>query len=63
MSEPKRPKKQRVARETPGEGVPERKRKEGAPAADQRAEPQRGEEPADAHLIERRRDARNPQGI
>lgn len=63
MGERKRPPKDKVARETGGEGVPERKRKEGSPSAEQRAEPQRGDEPADPNLIERRRDARNPEGI
>jgi hypothetical protein len=63
MSDRKQPPKTKVARETRGEGVPERKRKEGTPSAEQRADPQRGNEVADARLIERRRDARNPDGI
>lgn len=51
-----------VARETKGEGVPKRKRNEGTVTAEERAEPERGNEQTDARLIERERDARNPEG-
>jgi hypothetical protein len=63
MSERKQPPKSKVARETQGEGVPERKRKDATPSAEQRANPQRGNEHSDARMIERKRDARNPEGI
>ena len=53
-------KKLPTARETEGEGAVPRKRKEGSATADERAEPKRGDESADGHLIERQRDAHNP---
>ena len=31
--------------------------------AEERAEPERGNERADGHMIERKRDAHNPEGI
>jgi hypothetical protein len=61
MSEPKP--KGPSARETAGEGAPPRTRKEGPASADERAEPQRGDERADGQLIQRKRDAHNPEGI
>lgn len=56
-------KKLPAARETEGEGAVPRQRKEGGVPADQRAEPKRGEETADGRLIERQRDAHNPEGL
>jgi hypothetical protein len=63
MSEPRDPPKSPLARETQGEGAPKRKRNEGARTAEELAEPERGNERGDAHLIERKRDAHNPEGI
>ena len=63
MAEPKDPPKSRVARETMGEGAPKRKRNEGTVSADERAEPERGNERVDGRIIERERDAHNPEGI
>jgi hypothetical protein len=63
MSEPKDPPKNPVARETQGEGAPKRKRNEGPVTAEERAEPERGDERVDGHMIERQRDAHNPEGI
>jgi hypothetical protein len=62
MPEPKDPRKRPAARETKGEGVPKRKRNE-SPDAEERAEPKRGDERVDGRLIERERDAHNPEGI
>jgi hypothetical protein len=50
------------ARRTGGEGVPKTRRK-GSESAEDRAEPQRGDEPASGRLIDRSRTARNPEGI
>ena len=63
MPEPKDPRKRPAARETKGEGVPKRKRNEGSVSAEERAEPNRGDERVDGRLIERERDAHNPEGI
>ena len=63
MPEPKDPRKRRAARETKGEGVPKRKRNEGSVSPEERAEPKRGDERVDGRLIERERDAHNPEGI
>ena len=63
MPEPKDPRKRPAARETKGEGVPKRKRNEGSVSAEERAEPKRGDESVDGRLIERERDAHNPEGI
>ena len=63
MAEPKEPPKSPIARETRGEGAPKRKRNEGTVTAEELAEPQRGNERADGHMIERKRDAHNPEGI
>ncbi|MEI9900490.1 MAG: hypothetical protein WDN31_10615 [Hyphomicrobium sp.] len=52
-----------TARETDGEGAAPRTRKGGSTSAEDRAEPKRGNESEDAHLIERRRDARTPEGL
>jgi hypothetical protein len=61
MSEPKT--RRPTARETEGEGAPPRERKGGSASAEEVAEPARGNEADDAHLIERQRDAHNPEGI
>lgn len=61
MSEPKE--KRPTARETSGEGAAPRTRKEGATNAEERADPKRVNEGVDGHLIERERDAHNPEGI
>lgn len=58
-----RKKESPTARETAGEGAEPRKRKEGLASAEERAEPKRGNEPADGRLIDRRRDARNREGL
>ena len=63
MADPKVPPKSPLARETQGEGAPKRKRNEGTVTAEDLAEPQRGNERADSHMIERKRDAHNPEGI
>jgi hypothetical protein len=63
MDTPRDPPKSPVARETKGEGAPKRKRNEGTVAAEERAEPERGNERTDGRLIERERDAHNPEGI
>jgi hypothetical protein len=55
--------KRPTARETAGEGAAPRKRKEGPAGAEEHANPKRGDERDDARLIERRRDARNPEGL
>ena len=46
-----------------GEGAPKRKRNEATVTAEELAEPQRGNERVDGHMIERKRDAHNPEGI
>jgi hypothetical protein len=51
------------ARETKGEGAPKRKRNESTVTAEERAEPERGNERVDGRLIEREQDAHNPEGI
>lgn len=56
-------KKTPTARETSGEGVTKEVRKDSGRTAEERANPSRDEESSDARLIDRRRDARNPQGI
>ena len=63
MDEPKDPPKSPVARETKGEGAAKRKRNEGSVTAEERAEPERGNERTDGRMIERERDAHNPKGI
>lgn len=63
MGEPRQSKKQPTARETSGEGAARRRRTEGAESAEERADPSRGTEPNDPRLIERRRDAHNPDGL
>lgn len=63
MSEPKEPRKSPVGRETRGEGAPKRTRNEGPVSAEELAEPERGNERTDGHMIERKRDAHNPEGI
>jgi hypothetical protein len=63
MHTPRDPPKRPVARETKGEGAPRRKRNEGTVTAEERAEPERGNERTDGRLIERERDAHNPEGI
>ena len=63
MSEPKDRTKKRTARETQGEGAPQRRRNEGPETAEELAEPERGNERGDGHMIERKRDAHNPDGI
>ena len=63
MAEPKDPPKSPVARETKGEGAPKRKRNEATETAEERAEPERGNERVDGRIIERERDAHNPEGI
>ncbi|WP_072377263.1 hypothetical protein [Hyphomicrobium sp. NDB2Meth4] len=50
------------ARETLGEGAPPRKRKESTTAVE-KARPTRGNEEADARMIERKRDARIRDGL
>jgi len=60
VADRKKPPKSPLARETQGEGAPKRKRNEGTVTAEELAEPQRG---ADSHMIERKRDAHNPEGI
>jgi hypothetical protein len=50
------------ARRTGGEGVPKTRRK-GPESSEDRAEPQRGNEPDSGRLIDRSRTARNPEGI
>lgn len=62
MRDRKTPRERRLARETRGEGVPQRQRKAGRASSEQRAHPQRGDEPGDPRLINRRRDARDPEG-
>jgi hypothetical protein len=62
MADPKIPPKSPLARETQGEGAPKRKRNEGTVTAEELAEPERGNERADGHMIERKRDAHNPEG-
>jgi hypothetical protein len=59
--------KKRIASDTParrtgGEGVP-KTRRQGPETSEDRAEPQRGKEPASGRLIDRSRTARNPDGI
>jgi hypothetical protein len=63
MDEPRDPPKSPVAREAKGEGAAKRKRNEGSVTAEERAEPERGNERADGRIIERERDAHNPEGI
>ena len=63
MAEPRDPPKSPVARKTKGEGAPKRKRNEGTETAEERAEPERGNERVDGRMIERERDAHNPEGI
>ncbi len=63
METPRDPTKRPVARETRGEGAPKRTRNEGTVSAEERAEPQSGDERSDGRLIERERDAHNPEGI
>ena len=63
MDEPRDPPKAPVARETKGEGAPKRKRNEGTVSAEEKAEPERGNERTDGRIIQRERDARNPEGI
>ena len=63
MDTPQDPPKSPVARETKGEGAPKRKRNEGTVTAEERAEPERGNERTDGRLIEREQDAHNPEGI
>lgn len=63
IGEPKHRRKDPVARETQGEGAPKRNRREGLTNSEEAAEPERGNEPVDARLIERKRDAHNPEGI
>ena len=63
MPEPKDPPKRPAARETKGEGVPKRKRNESSVSAEERGEPDRSAERVDGRLIERERDAHNPEGI
>ena len=46
-----------------GEGAPKRTRNEGPVSAEELAEPERGNERIDGHMIERKRDAHNPEGI
>ena len=46
-----------------GEGTPRRTRNEGPVSAEELAEPERGNERIDGHMIERKRDAHNPDGI
>ena len=59
----KEPPKSPLARETGGEGAPKRKRNEATVTAEELAEPERGNERADGHMIERKRDAHNPDGV
>jgi hypothetical protein len=63
MRKPKEPPKSPLARETRGEGASKRKRNEGPLTAEELAEPERGNERTDGHMIERQRDAHNPEGI
>ena len=63
MDTPKDPPKSPVARETKGEGAAKRKRNESTVTAEERAEPQRGNERTDGRMIERERDAHNPDGV
>jgi hypothetical protein len=63
MADRKDPPKSPLARETRGEGAPKRKRNEATVTAEELAEPQRGNERVDGHMIERKRDAHNPEGI
>lgn len=63
MDTPRDPPKRPAARETRGEGAPKRRRNESTVSADERAEPERGNERSDGRLIERERDAHNPEGI
>ena len=63
MTDRKQPAKSPTARETSGEGADKRKRNEGTVTAEERAEPERGNERVDARIIERKRDAHNPEGI
>jgi hypothetical protein len=63
MDEPRDPPKSPVARETKGEGAQKRRRNEGSVTAEERAEPERGNERSDGRIIERERDAHNPEGI
>lgn len=52
-----------TARETAGEGVPQRQRRESTPSAEDRADPKRESDRGDGRLIDRRRDARNREGL
>lgn len=63
MDRHKQPQKEKGPRRTEGEGAPRRQRKGSVPKADEIADPQRGEGTEDGRLIERRRDARNPEGL
>jgi len=63
MDEPTDPPKSPVARETKGEGAPKRRRNGGSMTAEERAEPERGNARTDGRIIERERDAHNPEGI
>jgi hypothetical protein len=63
MVQPRDPPKSPRARETKGEGAPKRKRNESTVTAEERAEPERGNERVDGRIIERERDAHNPEGI
>ena len=63
MDSPRDPPKSPAARETKGEGAPKRKRNEGSVTAEERAEPERGNERRDGRIVERDRDAHNPEGI
>jgi hypothetical protein len=63
MSDRKQPPKKPVARETAGEGAAKRQRNKGPVTAEEAAEPQRGNERSNGHMIERKRDAHNPDGL
>jgi hypothetical protein len=64
MHKPKERRKTPLARETQGEGVPlQQRRTEGNQRAEELAAPKRGNERADGRLIQRKRDARNPEGV
>ncbi|MFA5899313.1 MAG: hypothetical protein WC829_09390 [Hyphomicrobium sp.] len=56
---PKKP----TARETRGEGAPQRKRREGMMTAEDKADPKREDDRGDGRLIDRRPDARNREGL
>lgn len=56
---PKRP----TARETVGEGVPRGDKRRRAAGSEDVAEPDRSQESEDARLIDRRRNARTPEGL